>query len=117
VAPERLIIGGYGNALRYGRADEPPMITAGEHGGEVEVRVVDHGPGVRPADWERIFLPFQRLGERDRATGLGLGLALSRDLVEAMNGTIVPRATPGGGLTMTLSLPAVRAAAPAGQRA
>jgi two-component system sensor histidine kinase KdpD len=107
---ERALVNLLSNALRHGRADQPPMITAGEHRGRVEVRVVDHGPGVRPADWERIFLPFQRLGERDPATGVGLGLALSRDLVEAMDGTITPGATPGGGLTMTLSLPAAEPA-------
>jgi two-component system sensor histidine kinase KdpD len=56
----------------------------------------------------RIFLPFQRLGGRANAAGVGLGLALSRDLVEAMDGTITPDATPGGGLTMTVRLPADR---------
>ncbi|MET7400175.1 ATP-binding protein, partial [Dactylosporangium sp. NPDC005572] len=50
--------------------------------------------------------PFQRLGDRDNATGVGLGLALSRGLTEAMGGTLTPDDTPGGGLTMTLTLPA-----------
>lgn len=103
---ERALVNLLSNALRHGGADQPPWITAGECRGRVEVRVVDHGPGVRPADWERIFLPFQRLGKRPNPTGLGLGLALSRDLVEAMGGTITPEATPGGGLTMTIGLPA-----------
>jgi two-component system sensor histidine kinase KdpD len=107
---ERALVNLLSNALRHGRADRPPRITAGEHRGRVEIRVVDYGPGVRPADRERIFLPFLQLGER--ANGVGLGLALSRDLVEAMDGTIIPEATPGGGLTMTLGLPA--AEAPAG---
>jgi two-component system sensor histidine kinase KdpD len=86
-----------------------PIITASEHGGRVEVRVVDHGPGVPTADWDCIFAPFQRLGDRDNATGVGLGLALSRGLVEAMGGTLTPEATRGGGLTMTISLPAAPA--------
>ena len=49
-----------------------------------------------------MFLPFQRLGDRDNGTGVGLGLALSRGLAEAMGGTLDPDTTPGGGLTMTL---------------
>jgi two-component system sensor histidine kinase KdpD len=52
-----------------------------------------------------VFLPFQRLGDRDNGTGVGLGLALSRGLAEAMGGSLTPDTTPGGGLTMTLRLP------------
>jgi two-component system sensor histidine kinase KdpD len=54
-----------------------------------------------------MFVPFQRLGDTDNTTGVGLGLALSRGLTEAMGGTLDPEETPGGGLTMTLTLPAV----------
>ena len=56
-----------------------------------------------------MFVPFQRLGDTDNTTGVGLGLALSRGLTEAMDGTLEPEDTPGGGLTMALSLPAVPA--------
>ena len=56
-------------------------------------------------------MPFQRLGDTDNTTGVGLGLALSRGLTEAMGGTLEPEETPGGGMTMTLSLPAVPAPA------
>ena len=64
------------------------MITGSEHRDRVEVRVIDRGPGIPEADRDRIFLPFQRLGDRDNATGVGLGLALSRGLAEAMGGTL-----------------------------
>lgn len=84
------------------------LLTASAHAGRVEVRVVDRGPGIPPSDRDRLFEPFQRLGDTDNSTGLGLGLALSRGLTEAMDGTLVPEDTPGGGLTMVLSLPCAR---------
>jgi two-component system sensor histidine kinase KdpD len=54
-----------------------------------------------------MFVPFQRLGDTDNTTGVGLGLALSRGLTEAMGGTLTAEDTPGGGLTMTVSVPTV----------
>src|SRR5256886_17105635 len=82
------------------------MVSASEHGGYVEIRVVDHGPGIPVADRERVFLPFQRLGDRTNDAGVGPGLALSRGLAEAMGGALEPESTPGGGMTMTVRLPA-----------
>jgi two-component system, OmpR family, sensor histidine kinase KdpD len=72
----------------------------------VELRVIDRGPGIPEQDKERMFVPFQRLGDTDNTTGVGLGLALSHGLTEAMGGTLTAEDTPGGGLTMTVSLPA-----------
>jgi two-component system sensor histidine kinase KdpD len=102
---ERILVNLIANALRFSPDDHPPVITVSEHGGQVEVRVIDHGPGIPVADREKVFLPFQRLGDRGNETGVGLGLALSRGLAEAMGGHLTPDTTPGGGLTMTLSLP------------
>jgi len=71
--------------------------------------VVDHGTGV-PGDLkERIFEPFLRLDER--SSGVGLGLAVAKGFAEAMGGTIIAVDTPGGGLTVRVTLPAVASGA------
>jgi len=106
---ERVIVNLTQNALRYSPEGQPPLLIASSLGDRVELRVVDRGPGVPKSQRDRIFVPFQRLGDTDNTTGVGLGLALSRGLTEAMGGTLEPEETPGGGMTMTLSLPAVPA--------
>ncbi|MFC8451708.1 ATP-binding protein [Kitasatospora sp. NPDC057223] len=83
--------------------------------GSVELRIVDRGPGVPEEAKERIFAPFQRYGDAPRGAGVGLGLAVARGFVEAMAGTVTAEDTPGGGMTMVVSLPAVsRGPDPAG---
>ncbi|MGW3806231.1 DUF4118 domain-containing protein [Micromonospora sp. NPDC005113] len=103
---ERVLVNVIANALRYSPSGQPPTVTASAHAGQVELRIIDRGPGIPEDQWEHVFLPFQRLGDRDNQTGVGLGLALSRGLAEAMGGSISPETTPGGGLTMVLRLPA-----------
>jgi two-component system sensor histidine kinase KdpD len=102
---ERVLVNLMSNAVRYGSPKGPTLVTASSHADHVEVRVIDRGPGIPRVDRDRVFLPFQRLGDRDNDTGVGLGLALSRGLIEAMGGTLQPEETPGGGLTMIVTLP------------
>ncbi len=101
---ERVVVNLVANALRHSPAGRAPVITASALDQTVELRVVDRGPGIAEQDRERVFRPFQRLGDRDNGTGVGLGLALSRGLIEAMHGAIDFEDTPGGGLTMVVTL-------------
>ena len=111
VIMERVIANVTANALRYSPGGSPPLLTACARPGWIELRVIDHGPGVPKADRDRIFLPFHRL--HGRGTGVGLGLTVSRSLTEAMHGTLEPEETPGGGLTMAISVPVARGSAQA----
>ncbi|GKS76010.1 HAMP domain-containing protein [Acidovorax sp. SUPP950] len=94
------------NARRYSQGD----ITVGlqRTGTHAEVRVCDQGPGVPPAQRERIFEPFYRLpGASERAGGVGLGLALVRSIAERSGGTVRCEDRPDGesGACFVLSLP------------
>ena len=86
---ERAIANLVQNAVRHSPADSP-QITASSYGTTVDIRVIDSGPGVPETEWDQIFQPFQRLGDRDNTSGVGLGLALSRGLVEANVGNPEP---------------------------
>ncbi|RFA08572.1 histidine kinase [Subtercola boreus] len=103
---ERVIVNLLSNAVRFSPPGERVLISTSEFAGLVEIRIADRGPGVAPDRREEIFVPFQRLGDTDNLTGLGLGLALSKGFVEGMGGTLEADDTPGGGLTMVISLPA-----------
>ncbi len=102
---ERVVANLVDNATRHSPDGRPVEILGRVDERSVRVAVVDHGPGVREEDWSRIFTPFQRLDDHGSANSVGLGLAISRGFTEAMGGTLVPSNSPGGGLTMTVSLP------------
>ena len=104
---ERVLANLFSNALRYSPAGRPPELHAVLDGGTVRLEVADHGPGVPDELKERIFEPFERVG--DRHPGVGLGLAVARGFAEAMGGRIGAFDTPGGGLTVRVTLPAASA--------
>ncbi|MFJ3933691.1 DUF4118 domain-containing protein [Streptomyces sp. NPDC090029] len=103
---ERAVANIVENAVKYSPAGMPVAVAASALGTRVELRVVDRGQGVPDEEKERIFEPFQRYGDTPRGAGVGLGLAVSRGFVEAMGGTLAAEDTPGGGMTMVLTLAA-----------
>ncbi|MEU8519425.1 ATP-binding protein [Streptomyces sp. NBC_01216] len=109
---ERAVANIVENAVKYSPPAVPVVVAASALGDRVELRVVDRGPGVPDESKDGIFEPFQRFGDAPRGSGVGLGLAVARGFAEAMGGTVTAEDTPGGGLTMTLSLRAVRASPP-----
>jgi two-component system, OmpR family, sensor histidine kinase KdpD len=93
------------NALRYAPDDREIVVTTAVLDGVCEVRVVDHGPGIPPAERKHVFAEFVRgEGVRD-ATGAGIGLTIARAFARGHDGEITIEDTPGGGATFVLTLP------------
>ncbi|MEU3905800.1 sensor histidine kinase KdpD [Streptomyces goshikiensis] len=101
---ERVVANIVENAVKYSPHGRPVHVCASSLLDRVELRVVDRGPGVPDEAKERIFEPFQRHGDAPRGAGVGLGLAVARGFTEAVGGTLTAEDTPGGGLTMVLTL-------------
>ncbi|MHA3019768.1 DUF4118 domain-containing protein [Mycobacterium sp. BMJ-28] len=102
---ERVLANLVDNAVRYA-PDSVVRVNAGRVGQRVLINVIDEGPGLPRGAEEQLFAPFQRLGDRDNSTGVGLGLSVARGFVEAMGGTVTATDTPGGGLTVVVELAA-----------
>jgi two-component system sensor histidine kinase KdpD len=100
---ERALANLIDNAIRFSPPGAPARVTAGAVDGLVDVRIEDRGPGVPVSDRERLFLPFQRLGDTS-PPGVGLGMAVAKGFVEAMGGEVEAEDTPGGGLTVVVRL-------------
>ncbi|MDX1890689.1 sensor histidine kinase KdpD [Mycolicibacterium sp. 050158] len=98
------------NALRYA-PDSVVRINAARVGDRVLLNVADEGPGIARGTEDQVFEAFQRLGDFDNTTGVGLGLSVAKGFVEAMGGSVHATDTPGGGLTVVIDL-----AAPRGER-
>jgi signal transduction histidine kinase len=90
------------NAVRFGPAGQTITVTLFEHDGYAVLQVDDQGPGIAAAEREAVFKPFVRAG---KSAGIGIGLAVSRQLAELLNGSLVATIAPGGGARLELRLP------------
>ena len=102
---ERALANLVSNALAWSPAFREVRIEAATVLDRVDVRVIDRGPGIALEARERVFQPFQRLGDRSTDAGAGLGLAIAKGFVEVTGGSLRVDDTPGGGCTFTISLP------------
>jgi len=93
------------NAVKFGEG-KPVEIRVERDGALIRVTVTDHGVGIEPGERERIFGRFERAAPAQHYAGLGLGLYVSREIVEAHGGRIRAEGTPGEGSTFTVELPA-----------
>jgi two-component system sensor histidine kinase KdpD len=100
---ERVLANLLENAVRHGGGG-PVEVTATAGEMDARIKVVDHGPGVPKGQRERLFEPFERLGQ-GTPRGAGLGLTVARGFTEAMDGVLIADGSDGGGLTMRLRLP------------
>ena len=92
---ERAVANLIDNALKFSPVETPVRVEAAAIGNELHLRVVDTGPGIPVADRDRVFLPFQRLGDNPNGVGVGLGLAVAHGFVTAVGGELVVEDTPG----------------------
>jgi two-component system, OmpR family, sensor histidine kinase KdpD len=102
---ERSLANVMANALRFSPLDTPVRVEAAEIARTVHIRIVDRGIGIKPQDRSKVTLPFQRFGDSPDGQGVGLGLSIAQGFVDAMGGSLTLDDTPGGGLTVTITLP------------
>jgi signal transduction histidine kinase len=103
------------NAMKFSPNSDPVEVRVCRRGPRLEVSVVDHGIGIRPEDQGRVFDKFARIEPNDPSTrvkGSGLGLFITRTIVEAHGGELRVRSKPGAGSTFTYTVPAATEASP-----
>ena len=103
---ERVVANIVSNALAWSPTGRTVRVEAAQIGRRIHLRIIDQGPGLSRADRARMFEPFQRYGDHSNDAGVGLGLAVARGFTEAIGATLLVDDTPGGGLTITIDLPA-----------
>jgi two-component system sensor histidine kinase KdpD len=98
-----------GNAVKYSAQDQPVFVSADLRGDMLAISVADRGAGIEPMELEMIFDKFYRgQGQRNRVAGTGMGLAISRAIVQAHGGTISVTSQLGHGSVFTFTLPIIR---------
>lgn len=114
---ERVLANLISNATTHGVSESVPSVTVSRHGETIQIRIIDYGRGLDLSNMAQLFTPFRRLGDMNNKEGVGLGLALSKGLVEAMGGKLTLEETPGGGLTVVIDIPVALELGDAGNRA
>jgi signal transduction histidine kinase len=92
------------NAFKFG-AGKPIALTVEQAGPVGRLVIVDHGIGIAPEDLERIFHRYEQAQSTRQRGGLGLGLYIARQIIEAHGGTVRVESQPGAGSTFTVELP------------
>jgi len=101
---EQIVVNLISNALRYG-AGQPVEVSLSQTQNSAVIEVRDHGIGISSRDQERIFQAFERVVQNDRTGGLGLGLFITKQLVDAHGGAITLQSQPGSGSLFCVTLP------------
>jgi len=104
---ERVVANLVANACAASPPDRAVRVSGASDASLLRLQVIDHGPGIPVGDRAGVFAPFQRLNDSGPG-GLGLGLAIARGFTEAQRGQLTLSDTPGGGLTATITMPAVQ---------
>lgn len=102
---ERVVANFLHNALKFSATDAAIIVDVRVHEGRARATVTDHGPGMTPEEAARVFEKFERARPTSRGGGSGLGLYISRKIIEAHGGTIGVESTPGRGSAFFLELP------------
>ena len=102
---ERAVANLIDNAIAWSPPERPVRVEAGAVGSQIHLRVIDRGPGIPMGERERVFLPFQRVGDGSNGVGVGLGLAVAQGFIRAVGSELYIEDTPGGGTTMVVTMP------------
>jgi signal transduction histidine kinase len=112
VLAERLLANLIDNATRYNTAGGEIWISTSASVGVSRLTVANTGPTIDPADAERIFQPFERLGHRATRDGFGLGLTIVASIVGVHGGTVTAHSRNDGGLSIIVTIPSAGSSVP-----